>query len=104
MDTSRRSIYAALAGNVGVALVKFVAFVMSGSASMLVEGIHSIIDTINQLLLLLGVRLSARPADEQHPFGYGQDSFFWTFVVGMLIFCAGGVASVYEGVEKLRHP
>lgn len=101
---SKRSIYAALIGNVAVAAVKLVAFIISGSAAMLVEAIHSVIDTVNQGLLLLGMRLSARPADDQHPFGYGMDTFFWTFVVGMLIFVAGGVASIYEGVEKLRHP
>jgi cation diffusion facilitator family transporter len=101
---SKRSIYAALIGNVAVAAVKLVAYVISGSASMLVEAIHSVIDTVNQGLLLLGMRLSDRPADAQHPFGYGMDTFFWTFVVGMLIFVAGGVASIYEGVEKLRHP
>ena len=101
---SKRSIYAALAGNIAVAAVKLVAFVISGSASMLVEAIHSGIDTVNQGLLLLGMRLSARPPDEQHPFGYGMDTFFWTFVVGMLILVAGGVASIYEGIEKLRHP
>ena len=101
---SKRSIYAALAGNIAVAAVKLVAFVISGSASMLVEAIHSGIDTVNQGLLLLGMRLSTRPPDEQHPFGYGMDTFFWTFVVGMLILVAGGIASIYEGIEKLRHP
>jgi cation diffusion facilitator family transporter len=103
-DTSKRSIYAALIGNVAVAAIKLGAFFISGSASMLVEAFHSIIDTVNQGLLLLGLRLSGRPPDRQHPFGYGMDSFFWTFVVGMLIFSAGGVASIYEGIEKLRHP
>lgn len=103
-DPSRRSIYAALAGNVAVAALKLGAYVVSGSASMLVEAFHSVVDTVNSGLLLLGMRLSTRPADAQHPFGYGMDSFFWTFVVGMLIFVAGGVASVYEGIEKLRHP
>jgi cation diffusion facilitator family transporter len=103
-DPSRRSILAALAGNVAVAAIKLVAFVISGSTSMLVEAFHSIIDTANSGLLLLGMHLSKRPPDEKHPFGYGMDSFFWTFVVGMLIFAAGGVASVYEGVQNLRHP
>jgi cation diffusion facilitator family transporter len=103
-DPSRRSILAALAGNVAVAAIKLVAFVISGSASMLVEAIHSIIDTLNSGLLLLGMRLSKRQPDQKHPFGYGMDSFFWTFVVGMLIFAAGGVASVYEGVQNLRRP
>ena len=101
---SKRSIYAALAGNVAVAVVKLVAYFVSGSAAMLVEVIHSLIDTANQGLLLLGLRLSARPADERHPFGYGMESFFWTFIVGLLILVAGGVASVYEGIEKLRRP
>jgi cation diffusion facilitator family transporter len=71
---------------------------------MLVEAFHSVVDMLNSGLLLLGMRLSARVPDERHPFGYGMDSFFWTFVVGMLIFAAGGVASIYEGIAKLRHP
>ncbi len=101
---SKRSIYASLAGDLAVAAVKLGAFLLSGSTSMLVEAFHSVIDSVNAGLLLLGMRLSARKPDALHPFGYGMDSFFWTFVVGMLIFTAGGVASVYEGVEKLRHP
>jgi cation diffusion facilitator family transporter len=103
-DPSQRSIYAALAGNIAVAAVKLGAYFFSGSAAMLVEAFHSFIDTVNQGFLLLGMRLSARPADEKHPFGYGMEVFFWNFVVGMLIFAAGGVVSVYEGIEKLRHP
>jgi cation diffusion facilitator family transporter len=71
---------------------------------MLVEAFHSVVDSLNAALLLLGMRLSARPPDAQHPFGYGMDAFFWTFIVGMLIFAAGGVASVYEGIAKLREP
>jgi cation diffusion facilitator family transporter len=103
-ERSMRSIHASLAGNVAVAALKLGAFFISGSAAMLVETFHSVVDSLNSGLLLLGMRLSARPPDQQHPFGYGMDSFFWTFVVGMLIFAAGGVASVYEGIEKLRHP
>lgn len=101
---SKTSIYAALAGNVAVAIIKFGAFFLGGSASILVEAFHSVIDTFNQVLLLIGMRLSVREPDDKHPFGYGMDSYFWTFVVGILIFTAGGVASVYEGIEKLRHP
>lgn len=100
----KRSIYASLAGDIAVAAVKLGAFFISGSTSMLVEAFHSVVDSVNSSLLLLGMRLSARKPDDLHPFGYGMDSFFWTFVVGMLIFTVGGVASVYEGIEKLRHP
>lgn len=103
-DASLRSILAALAGNLAVAAVKLAAYFISGSGAMLVETFHSIVDTLNSGLLLVGLRLSARPPDRLHNFGHGLDSFFWTFVVGVLIFVAGGVASLYEGIEKLRHP
>ena len=95
VDPSKRSIYAALGGNLAVAVVKLAAFLLSGSGSMLVESFHSLVDTVNQALLLLGMRLSSRPPDQRHPFGYGMESFFWTFVVGLLIFVAGGIGSVY---------
>jgi cation diffusion facilitator family transporter len=101
---SQRSIHAALAGNVAVGVVKLLAFFLSGSSSMLVESIHSAIDTLNQGLLLVGQRRGARPPDERHPFGYGLEAYFWTFVVALLIFAAGGVAAIYEGIQKLLHP
>jgi cation diffusion facilitator family transporter len=101
---SRRSIYAALAGNVAVGVVKLLAYFLSGSSSMLVESIHSAIDTLNQGLLLIGQRRGARPPDDRHPFGYGLEAYFWTFVVALLIFAVGGVASIYEGVQKFLHP
>lgn len=104
MDPSSRSIYAALAGNVAVAAVKLGAFFLGGSAAMLMEGIHSVIDTANQGLLLLGAKLGRRAPDKKHPFGYGMESFFWTFVVGVVIFALGGTAGIYQGIEKLRHP
>src|ERR1700744_4543255 len=104
MDTSRASVYAALAGNVAVALVKVGAFLVSASSAMLVEAIHSAIDTANQVLLLFGMRRAAQPPDASHPFGYGLEAYFWTFVVGLLIFAIGGVASIAEGVHKMRHP
>lgn len=104
MDSSDRSLYAALAGNIAVAVIKLAAYFFSGSAALFVEAIHSVIDTVNQGLLLIGQHLSQRPADRLHPFGHGMESFFWTFVVGLLIFLTGGVASIYEGIEKLRHP
>jgi cation diffusion facilitator family transporter len=101
---SKTSIYAALAGNVAVGGIKLLAYAFSGSSSMLVEAIHSAIDTLNQGLLLFGLNRGARPPDERHPFGYGLEAYFWTFVVALLIFLAGGVAAIYEGVEKLLHP
>ncbi|MEI9996925.1 MAG: cation diffusion facilitator family transporter [Rhizomicrobium sp.] len=101
---SKISIYSALAGNVAVGLAKLLAFFFSGSSSMLVESIHSAIDTLNQGLLLFGMSRGARPPDARHPFGYGLEAYFWTFVVALMIFAAGGVAAIYEGVEKLRHP
>ena len=101
---SQLSIYAALAGNVAVAAIKLAAFAWSGSSAMLVEAIHSAIDTANQLLLLFGLRRGAQPPDEQHPFGYGLETYFWTFVVALLIFFVGGLASIAEGVWKLSHP
>jgi len=101
---SRRSIYAALAGNVAVGVVKLLAYFLSGSSSMLVESIHSAIDTLNQGLLLIGQRRGARPPDDRHPFGYGLEAYFWTFVVALLIFVAGGVAAIYEGIQRLLHP
>src|SRR6266702_598870 len=101
---SKTSIYAALAGNVGVGAIKLLAFALSGSSSMLVEAIHSGIDTLNQGLLLFGIRRGARPPDARHPFGYGMEAYFWTFVVALLIFAAGGGVSIYEGVQKFNHP
>jgi cation diffusion facilitator family transporter len=101
---SRVSILAALAGNVAVGMVKLLAFLLGGSSAMLVEAIHSAVDTLNQGLLLFGMRRSALPADETHPFGYGLEAYFWTFVVGLLIFAAGGVASIYQGIQTVRHP
>ncbi|MDB5736323.1 MAG: cation transporter [Alphaproteobacteria bacterium] len=101
---SRISILAALAGNVAVGGVKLFAFMLGGSSSMLVEAVHSAVDTLNQGLLLFGQWRGARPPDESHPFGYGLEAYFWTFMVGLLIFIAGGLASIYEGIEKLRHP
>ena len=101
---SRTSIYAALAGNVAVGVVKLVAWFLSGSSAMLVESIHSAIDTLNQGLLLFGLYRGARPADDRHPFGYGLETYFWTFVVALLILSFGGLASIWAGIERLRHP
>jgi cation diffusion facilitator family transporter len=101
---SKLVIYAALAGNLAIAIVKFGAAYWSGSSAMLTEGIHSVVDTGNQGLLLYGLKRSARPPDDTHPFGHGMELYFWSFVVALMIFLAGGAFSIYEGVQKVYAP
>ncbi|GLZ50033.1 cation diffusion facilitator transporter [Actinomycetospora sp. NBRC 106375] len=96
-----KAIVAALAANAGIALAKFVGFAITGSSSMLAEGVHSVADTSNQGLLLLGRKRARREADSEHPFGYGRDRFFYAFVVALLIFSLGSVFALYEGIHKL---
>ena len=95
---------AALAANLGIATAKFVAFFFTASASMLAEGIHSVADSANQALLLLGVRRSRREPTELYPFGFGRERYFWAFIVAVVLFTVGSVFSIVEGVSKLRHP
>ena len=90
--------------NAGIAVAKFAAYVFTGSVSMLAESIHSVADTSNQGLLILGSRRAQRIADDEHQFGYGRERYFWAFVVAMVLFSLGGVFSIYEGLEKIRHP
>ena len=99
-----RAIVAALLANVGIAIVKFVAFLFSGSSSMLAESVHSLADTGNQALLLVGGRKSRKSADDAHPFGYGRERYVFAFVVSIILFSVGGVFSIFEGVEKLITP
>lgn len=101
---SNTAIIAALFANLGIAVAKFVGAVITGSSAMISEGIHSIVDTGNQLLLLLGQKKSQLPPDTQHPFGHGQDFYFWTLIVAILLFSLGGGMSFYEGIHHLQNP
>jgi cation diffusion facilitator family transporter len=99
-----KAIIAALLANLGIAVTKFVAYLVSGSSSMLAESVHSLADSGNQVLLLIGGRRAARAATPQHPFGYGRERYVYAFVVSIVLFSVGGVFSVYEGVHKIQHP
>jgi cation diffusion facilitator family transporter len=103
-SASKVAIYAALVGNLLVALTKFIAAAISGSSSMMSEGIHSLVDTINELLLLYGLRRSRRPPDLIHPLGYGRELYFWSFIVAVLLFALGAGVSIYQGIARVRAP
>jgi cation diffusion facilitator family transporter len=104
MAKSQVSIYAAIAANVAIAGTKFVVAGITGSSAMLSEGIHSAVDTFNGVLLLVGLKLSQRPATPEHPFGHGKELYFWSLIVAVLIFGLGGGLSFYEGVQLVGHP
>jgi cation diffusion facilitator family transporter len=101
---STRAIVAAFFANAGIAVAKFVGFIITGSSSMLAESVHSVADSGNQGLLLLGGRLSRRAPSAAHPFGYGRERYFWSFVVALVLFSLGGAFATFEGIEKIRHP
>ncbi|WP_214368605.1 cation diffusion facilitator family transporter [Pseudonocardia sp. H11422] len=99
-----KAIIAALLANAGIAVAKFIGYLVTGSSSMLAEAVHSVADTSNQGLLLLGGRRAKRAATSEHPFGYGRDRYFYSFVVALLLFSLGSVFAIYEGIHKLEHP
>lgn len=103
-EGSRKAIIAAFFANLGIAAAKFVGFVFTGSAGLLAEAGHSLADTGNQGLLMFGSKRGKRPADHAHPFGYGPERYFWSFVVALVLFSMGGLFALYEGISKLRHP
>lgn len=99
-----RAIVAAFLANMGIAVAKFIGFIVTGSSSMLAESIHSVADSGNQALLVLGNKRAARERDAEHPFGHGRERYFWAFVVALVLFTLGAVFSLYEGIHKLQHP
>lgn len=105
MASSRKLvIYAALAGNALIAIMKFIAASLTGSSVMFSEGIHSVVDTGNQMLLLYGLKQSKKPADDRFPFGHGKEIYFWSFIVAIMIFAVGAGISIYEGIHRLLNP
>ncbi|MFB3118429.1 MAG: cation diffusion facilitator family transporter, partial [Myxococcota bacterium] len=103
-DGSRRAIAAAFLANLGIACAKLAAFLITGAASMLAEAVHSLADTGNQGLLILGAARAKREATLEHPFGFGRERYFWAFVAAMVLFTLGSVFAIHEGIDKLRHP
>ena len=101
---SSKAIVAAMLANLGIAIAKFFGFIFTGSSSMLAEGVHSVADTGNQVLLLLGRKRATHVATPEHPFGFGRERYFWAFVVSIVLFTAGAAFALYEGIEKLLHP
>ncbi|MGU3540935.1 cation diffusion facilitator family transporter [Methylobacterium sp. A54F] len=101
---STGAIYTAAGANLAIAAAKFVGAALTGSSAMLAEGAHSLVDTANQILLLVGLKRAKKPADARHPFGYGREVYFYAFIVALFIFLGGGAFAIYEGIHKIQHP
>src|SRR6185437_3488626 len=102
-SSSHKVVYTALAGNLMIAIAKFVAAAISGSSAMISEGVHSLVDTVNEVLLLYGLHRAGMPPDRTHPFGHGRELYFWSFIVALLVLSMGAGVSFYEGVMHIRH-
>ncbi len=102
--TTHKLVYLALASNLAIAVIKFLAGGFTGSSAMISEGVHSLVDTLNEVLLLYGLKRAGKPADPGHPFGYGRELYFWSFIVALLVLALGAGAALYEGVDHLRNP
>src|SRR5262245_4136252 len=100
----KASIYGALVSNLAIATTKFIAAAITGSSAMLSEGVHSLVDTTNELLLMYGIKRAARPADTNHPFGHGRELYFWSFMVSLQVLVVGAAVAFYEGVLHILHP
>ncbi len=103
-EGSKLSVFAAIVANVLIAILKFIASFFTGSSAMLSEGIHSLIDSVNGLLLILGINRSHKKPDKMHPFGHGKEVYFWSFIVSILVFSLGGGVAIYEGIHRILHP
>lgn len=103
-ESNKIVVYAALFGNLTIALVKFVAAYITNSSAMLSEAIHSVVDTLNEILLLYGMKKAEQRPDAHHPFGYGRELYFWAFIVALMVFALGAIVSIYQGIQHIIHP
>src|SRR5574344_1636455 len=103
-ESNKIVVYAAMFGNLAIALVKFVAAYITNSSAMLSEAVHSVVDTLNEILLLYGMKKAKKPGDVKHPFGYGRELYFWAFIVALLVFALGAIVSILQGIYHIIQP